>query len=169
MKNNYTTRRLELSLLGTGEADFILELLNTAGWLKYIGDRNVRTQEESVHYIQKIINNPSILYWVVKTKKEKLPIGVISFIKRDYLAHHDIGFAFLPAYLHQGFAYEAAGKVLKDLLTDPKHLTILATTLKDNFTSVRLLKKLGFQFVHEIPNAAETLHLYSIVSGSLVY
>jgi [ribosomal protein S5]-alanine N-acetyltransferase len=167
MKNNYATRRLELSLLETTEADFILELLNSAGWLKFIGDRQVRTHEDAQNYIQKIVNNPAILYWVVKTKKGSIPIGVISFIKRDYLAHHDIGFAFLPAFLHQGFAFEATGKVLKDLLTDPKHPMILATTLKDNITSIRLLEKLGFQFEQEIRNDPETLCLYSIQNGSL--
>ena len=169
MKNNYVTMRLELSLLETTDADFILDLLNTEGWLRFIGDRQVRTQEDAQNYIQKIANNPAILYWVVKTKKERTPIGVISFIKRDYLAHHDIGFAFLPAFLHQGFAYEATGVILKDLLADPKHPMILATTLKDNVTSIRLLEKLGFQFVREIRREQDTLSLYSIQAGSLLY
>jgi [ribosomal protein S5]-alanine N-acetyltransferase len=169
MKNTYNTKRLELSLLETGDTDFIFELLNTEGWLKFIGDRHVRTHEDAQRYILKIMHNPVISYWVVKTIDERLPIGIISFIKRDYLTHHDIGFAFLPAFLHQGYAYEATGKVLNDLLLDPRYPTILATTLKDNFTSIRLLEKLGFQFDQEIRHEPETLSQYSIHANSLDY
>ena len=46
MKITYSTERLSLERLSDNDADFILELVNTAGWLKFIGDRNVKTKED---------------------------------------------------------------------------------------------------------------------------
>ncbi|MBL7703260.1 MAG: GNAT family N-acetyltransferase [Ferruginibacter sp.] len=48
------------------------------------------------------------------------------------------------------------------LLTLKDHSIILATTLTDNHTSVKLLKKLGFVFSKEIANEELTLQLYAI-------
>ena len=48
------TNRLILSKITADDAPFILELMNTPGWLKYIGDRNINTVEEARDYIKKI-------------------------------------------------------------------------------------------------------------------
>jgi len=162
MQNIYKTNRLELIRLGLNDAEFIFELLNSEGWLKFIGDRNIKSIEDAQNYIQKIMDNPKINYWVVKFEDEK--IGMISFIKRDYLDHHDLGFAFLPDHSNKGFAYEAAEKVLKELLQDQEHKIILGTTKTDNRKSVKLLEKLGFHYIREIENEGTMLSLYSIES-----
>jgi len=162
MQNIYKTNRLELMRLCLNDAEFIFELLNSEGWLKFIGDRNIKSIEDAQNYIQKIMDNPKINYWVVGSGDEK--IGMISFIKRDYLDHHDLGFAFLPDHSNKGFAYEAAEKVLKELLQDPDHKIILGTTKKDNRSSIKLLEKLGFQYIREIENEGTMLSLYSIES-----
>jgi RimJ/RimL family protein N-acetyltransferase len=164
MKKNYKTERLLLRELTLADAAFIFELVNTAGWIKFIGDRNVQTNEDAEQYIQKILNNPDVEYRVVTLQEEQTAIGVISFIKRTYLDHHDIGFAFLPAYAGRGYALEAANAVLNDMLTLREHTTILATTLIDNRSSIQLLKKLGFTFSKEIMNEEDILQLYAINS-----
>ena len=93
-----STERLYLESLTFHDNEFILELVNSKGWLKFIGDRNIKSLSDSSTYIQKILDNPNTIYWVVKIKNSKTNIGIITFIKRDYLEHHDIGFAFLPDY-----------------------------------------------------------------------
>lgn len=141
---------------------FIFELLNTAGWIKFIGDRNIKTSEDADKYIQKILANPTISYRVVTLQEDETAIGVVTFIKRDYLDHHDIGFAFLPAYTKQGYAFEAANEVLNDRLNQPEHATILATTILENSSSIQLLKKLGFSFSKEITREGVLLQLFVI-------
>jgi [ribosomal protein S5]-alanine N-acetyltransferase len=160
MRNIYKTNRLELMRLNLNDAEFIFELLNSEGWLKFIGDRNIKSTEDAQNYIQKIMDNPKINYWVVRSGDEK--IGMISFIKRDYLDHHDLGFAFLPQFSGHGYAGEAAGKVLDDMLNDPYHKTILAIAMGENQNSIRLLEKLGFHFIKEIEPDGKKLLLYSI-------
>lgn len=164
MRTNYKTDRLLLRTLTPGDAEFIRDLVNTPGWIKFIGERNVKTLEDAHQYIKKIISNPHVEYRVVTLPHEQKAIGIISFIKRDYLDHHDIGFAFLPAYAGQGYAFEAAEVVLVDLLKLNAPTTILATTLTDNHSSIKLLRKLGFIFSKEIVNETETLQLYSITT-----
>ncbi len=162
MQTDYKTERLQLRILSAADAAFIFELVNTAGWIKFIGDRNVHSNEDADGYIQKILANDDVSYLVVTLQENQIPIGIVTFIKRNYLEHHDIGFAFLPAYSKLGYAFEATKAVLHDLLKAELHKTILATTLKENDSSIQLLKKLGFTFSKEIKNGNDVLQLFTI-------
>ena len=162
MQTNYKTERLLLRAMNAGDTAFIFELLNTAGWIKFIGDRNIKTSEDADNYIQKIISNPNINYRAVTLQGSGTAIGLVTFIKRDYLNHPDIGFAFLPSYNKQGYAFEATKEVLNDLLNQPEHSTILATTIPENSSSIQLLKKLGFVFSKQITHEGELLQVFSI-------
>lgn len=153
------TSRLLLSALSATDAAFMFELLNTPLWKKFIGDRNIKTINDAEAYIQKIIDNPTADYWVVKLKDQNDSIGVVTFMKRDYLEHYDIGFAFLPAYAKRGYAYEASKKLLEEMSRN--HQQIIATVLKENRNSIQLLEKLGLQFDKEIVVNNEGLLLYS--------
>ena len=167
MQNNYKTSRLLLNELNVNDIEFIGELVNTPEWIRFIGDRNIRSKQDATEYVQKIIDNPDINYWVVKIRDGQVPIGIISFIRRDYLDHHDIGFAFLASHGKKGYAYEAASVVLSDVIKDPSHTHILATTVKENINSIQLLQKLGFGFSHEIKQEDEMLQLYAVSADKL--
>lgn len=162
MKLNYQTERLWLRTLTDADADFIFELLNTAGWIKFIGNRNISNHADAVNYIHKILGNPAVNYRVVTLQQTGTPAGLVTFIKRDYLDHYDIGFAFLPAFSKQGLALEATKEVLDDLLHSGGHTTILATTIPDNHASINLLHKLGFHFSKDFTHEGLPLKLFSI-------
>lgn len=161
MQYSYTTERLTISPLTSNEAEFILALVNTPGWIKFIGDRKVYNLKDAKAYIKKIKKIPTIKYWVVKLKNDDTPIGIVTFIKRDYLIHYDLGFAFLPAYAKKGYALEAASVILNQVSRQYKLSNILATTIKDNINSINLLTKLGFRFDEEIQVADQRLLVYS--------
>ena len=161
MQTNYKTERLFLRTLTADDSGFIFELVNTPGWIKFIGDRNVKNNEDADKYIQKIITNTAINYRVVTLLNNQTAVGVVTLIKRDYLDHPDIGFAFLPAYSKNGYAFEATAAVLDGLLNSGEHATILATTIPENSSSIQLLKKLGFSFSKEIINEGELLQVFA--------
>lgn len=94
MPPKFSTPRLFLDIIIEDDHDFILSLVNTKGWLQFIGDRNVHSKDDSIEYIKRIKNTPDLFYWLVRLKDSKNPIGIISFLKRSYLEHFDIGFAF---------------------------------------------------------------------------
>jgi RimJ/RimL family protein N-acetyltransferase len=168
MQQNYTTNRLQLDILALQNAEFIMELLNTPGWIQFIGDRNITSKEKATEYIEKIMANPNVTYWVVSIKDSKTAIGLVTLIKRDYLEHHDIGFAFLPQYNGKGYALEASAEILSALTTDPAHTHIVAITLKENANSINLLKKMGLRFDKEVIDNGETLLLYSASTDKLI-
>jgi len=167
METSFITDRLTLVPLTADDNVFIEELVNTKGWLAFIGDRNVHSEEDALLYIEKIKNNTKVTYWVVKTKDNNESIGVITLIKREYLEHHDIGFAFLPAYNGKGYAYEAAKEVLNNIINGSNHTHILATTIPSNINSIKLLQRLGLQFEKEIEVEKEILHVFAASTDNL--
>lgn len=168
MQINYKTERLWLNKISIDDTEFIRELVNTQEWIAFIGDRSIHTVEDAKNYVQNIIDNPNIIYWVVKLKNEDTSIGIITFIKREYLAGNDIGFAFLPQYAKKGYASEAAVPVLKDAIISDKHPKILATTIRENTNSINLLNKLGLSFEKEIQVGKDILLLYSITADKFL-
>jgi len=162
------TERLFIRHLTVSDTPFIIELLNSEGWIKNIGDRNVKTAEQARQYL---INGPIQSYahngfglYLAALQNGNVPVGMCGLIKREYLAHPDIGYAFLPQYTGKGYAYEIAGAVLGYAFAVLKQEKILAITLPGNTASVKLLQKLGMQyeetFVDEKYN--ETLDRYGI-------
>jgi RimJ/RimL family protein N-acetyltransferase len=97
---------------------------------------------------------------VVHLKKEKIPIGVVTIIKKNYLPFHDIGFAFLEKYQGKGYAFEAAERILNYALNEIKMENIAAVTQLDNIKSIQLLEKLGLHYHGIIENNGENLTLY---------
>src|SRR5579875_1734515 len=161
MQNNIITERLYLTLLTKDDCEFILKLVNTKGWIEFIGDRNIHTKEDAVAYVKRLSNTSDYTYWIVRLKETNTPVGIVTFVKRNYLEHFDIGFAFLPEYNGNGYAYEASRKILSLVSELHSHTKIVATTLPQNVRSIKLLKKLGLQFDKEIEVGNEKLHLYS--------
>lgn len=162
MNNEFITERLLLTELAAEQADFILELLNTEGWLNFIGDKNVHTSEDAAAYIEKINTSGYAKYWTVYHKDSNEPIGIVTLIKRDYLDYHDIGFAFLPRHSGKGYAFEAVKAVLSTLLTQPEYKMLTAVIIPTNQRSIGLLKKLCFWFSREVTRDHELLHIYEI-------
>ncbi len=161
------TDRLLIRPINIDDTEFILELLNTEGWLRFIGNRNIASSAGAKAYIKKKLDNENIYYWVVQPGEHKENMGLITYIKRDYLEHRDIGFAFLPRFANKGYAFEATNAVLKRLIyvVTPSH--ILATTIPENVRSINLLKKIGLCFEKEIEVDKERLHVYGMSPNKL--
>ena len=161
IQNTILTDRLTLEIIKADDYDFILSIVNSKGWIENIGDRNLHSKDAAVEYINKILWTENFIYWVVRTKKAKTPIGIISLIKRSYLEYFDIGFAFLPQYTNYGYAYEAAKAVLRMVSRLPSFKIVLATTLFSNKRSIKLLTKLGFRYEKENETENQKMQIYT--------
>ena len=145
------TERLALSHLSPNtDVEFILQLLNEPSFIRHIGDKGVRTPEDARQYI---LDGPIKSYeqngfglYKVDLKETGQPIGISGLIKRDTLADPDIGFAFLPDYWNQGYAFESAAAVMKYAREVLQLDRVLAITTPDNEPSAKLLAKIGLQF-----------------------
>ncbi len=168
MKKILETDRLILRRLSVEDGAFILELVNDPLWLRFIGDRGVRTLEDAHDYILK---GPVAMYarlgfglYLVERKSDGLSLGICGLIKRDALEDVDLGFAFLPAYRAQGYAYESAAAVLTYGQSVFGLKRIVAITSPDNDRSAKLLEKLGFSFekMIQLPDDDEEVKLFAI-------
>ena len=144
------TERLSLNYLTEDDAEFILRLLNEPSFLRYIGDKKVRSLDDARAYIlggpvQSYRDNGFGLYRVDR-KQDDLPLGICGLIKREGLPDPDVGFAFLPEYWNQGYALEAAAAVMTFARDTLGMKRILAITSPDNEASEKLLKKIGLRF-----------------------
>lgn len=150
------------------DAEFILELLNTPKWIRYIGDRNVNTVDDARLYIRNRITPQfeRLGYgnYTIASKAGNIKMGSCGLYDREGLDGIDIGFAFLPGYEGQGYAFEAA-RALRDMAFSDFGLEkISAITTKDNATSQKLLEKLGLTLsgTFTAPGSEEELLLYKI-------
>lgn len=167
MKIILQTPRLKLREFQNGDAAFIVDLLNSEGWLKYIGDRGVRTESDALNYLE---NGPYKSYrehgfglYMAELSNTETPVGMCGIMKRDTLQNPDLGFAFLPQYAGHGFAFEAASALLELARNKWKMTTVDAIVLPGNSRSVGLLEKLGFTQKDRIfmPGDDEELLLFS--------
>lgn len=148
--NIIKTDRLILRKLTTDDAPFILDLLNQASFIQFIGDRGVRTLDDARQYI---VNGPVASYerhgfglYLTLLKNGETPIGICGLIKRDVLADVDVGFAFLPQFWMKGYAFEAASAVIDQGKKTFGIQRIVGITTPDNIGSIRVLEKLGLRF-----------------------
>lgn len=153
------TERLLLRWLTVDDAEFIMALVNEPSWLRFIGDRGVRSVDDARGYIA---NGPAAMYarlgfglFLVERRDDGVPVGMCGLIKRDGLDDVDIGFAFLPRFWGQGYALESAAAVLAYGQAELGFKRIVAITSKDNDRSIRLLESIGMTFEKSIRLRAE--------------
>lgn len=144
------TERLSLRKISTGDAEFVLELLNDPSFIRYIGDKGVRNLEDAEKYI---VTGPLDSYerqgfglWLVELRDSKMAIGICGLLKRESLPDVDLGFAFLPQFRSKGYAYESAAAVASYGKTVLGLKRLVAITDPDNFGSIKLLEKIGLRF-----------------------
>lgn len=167
------TERLTLRHLSPEtDAEFILRLLNEPSFLKYIGDKNVRTLDDARAYIR---NGPKKSYeengfglFRVGLKENGSAIGICGLIKREPLPDPDIGFAFLPEYWDKGYAHESAAEVMRYASEVLRLNRILAITTPGNEPSAKLLGKIGLRFERliRLSEEADEVKLFSTANES---
>jgi RimJ/RimL family protein N-acetyltransferase len=138
--------RVNLRRLGLHDALFILELLNEPGFLRFIGDKGVRTLKDARDYIS---TGPMASYrrfgfGLYRTSlKDGIPIGICGLVKRETLADVDLGFAFLARHWSKGYAAESAAAVLIYARETLGLGRIVAITAPGNLGSIAVLEKIG--------------------------
>jgi len=161
------TERLRLRELTVDDAAFVLELLNEPAWLRFIGDRGVRSLADARGYIE---SGPRASYarhgyglYAVELLSQELPIGICGLVRRDSLPEADLGFALLERHWGHGYAPEASVAVLRHASAELGLRRVLAVTSPDNERSIRVLEDLDFAYEGRVtlPPASEELLLFA--------
>ncbi|WP_426339429.1 GNAT family N-acetyltransferase [Pseudoduganella sp. S-14] len=156
------TRRLTLRPATVDDAAFYLRLVNEPSFLENIGDKGVRDLDgaRAALLAGPVAMQARLGYslWMVVRKEDGAAIGMCGLIKRDTLPDTDIGYAYLPAYWGQGYAWEAASAAMaygRDVVGLPRLLGIVSP---GNTASSALLMKLGMRFVERLDSGKTDLY-----------
>lgn len=144
------TERLRLRRLDGADGAFVLDLLNQPSFLRYIGDRGVRTLDDACRYIEE---GPAQSYarhghglLAVVPKGADAPAGICGIMRKDWLPDPDLAYAFLPQHWARGYAREAAAAVIAAARAAGTFARLVAVVTPDNEASTRVLERLGFGF-----------------------
>lgn len=158
------TERLILREFETSDSEFVIKLLNTEGWLRYIGDRHVKDPKQGVEFIEGRLR-PSYTeygfgFYVVESKSNNECLGMCGLVKRNGLDNVDIGYAFLPENFGKGYAIESSLAVVKFAKENLKLKALDSITMSINEPSIKLLERLGFTFEKNVVIKDEELMLF---------
>ena len=164
------TDRLVLRRFTAEDASFIVGLFNDEAFLRFIGDKGVRTEADAVSYIEReyiasYSRNGFGSYCVLR-KHDGVPVGSCGLLLRDWLPDADLGYAFLPAYWGQGYAVEAARGVIEHAVNSLGMRRIVAITDPENIDSMKVLSRVGFSPAGTVrkTDTSPPLNLFEFVS-----
>ncbi|AYN00755.1 GNAT family N-acetyltransferase [Chryseobacterium sp. 3008163] len=162
----YETERLIIRPMSLDDADLILELYNMPNFIKFIGNRNIHSLTDAENYIKaKFLPQFEKLgfgNYLIELKEGNIKIGGVGIFEREGLDIVDIGFSVLERFEGKGYMFEAAQKVKSIGMDDFGLDKISAITSKDNFSSQKLIERLGLKFQKYVtlPNEDEELMYY---------
>ena len=141
--------RIQLRKFNLSDAPFILELLNSKGWIDHIGDRNVHSLKDAKTFIKESLLQHFTTHhfglWAIELKEDKSLVGMCGLLHREYLDVPDLGFALHEDFYGKGYATEAAELSIKFAYNRLHLRKIKAITNPENTKSQHLLKKIGFK------------------------
>ena len=144
------TPRLVLRWFDDADAPTLVELMNDPDWLRFIGDRGVRTNEDARRYIADKILAPcweqGFGLWAIQRKSDGALAGMCGLVKRPWLDDIDVGYALFPRHRGAGLAREATDACVRygaEVLGLPR---VLAITSPENERSIALLHAIGMTF-----------------------
>ncbi len=164
--NFYETERLILRPMSLDDGEFIFDLYNRPKFIQHIGDRNIKTVADAENYIKNSFmpqfEKLGFGNYLILTKEGNHKIGGVGIFAREGLEIVDIGFSLLDEFEGKGYAYEAALKVKSIGMDDFGLKKISAITSKNNYSSQKLIQKLGLKFQKyvTIPDDTEELMYY---------
>jgi len=151
------TERLSLREVEIADAAFMLDLLNSPGFLENIGDRGVRDEESARTFIEDRLRasyrENGFGMWLAEEKAGGAPVGIAGIVRREGLDLPDVGYAFLPKVWGRGYAQETAAAVVAYARDGLGLQRLAAITTPENFASMAVLRKIGFtlQGMIELP------------------
>ena len=139
--------------------------MNQPSYIKNIGDRNIKSEDDAIHFIEsrilKSYEDNGYGYYVIKVKKTlKTICGLVNRMEMNFI---DIGFALLHEYTKKDYVFEATKASYAYSKNNLKIDQIVAISNSDNYKSIALIEKLGMKYLKNIklPDDPLECKLYS--------
>ncbi len=134
------------------DADLVLQLNSDDEVVKYLHEPRLKNKVEAKEILRNIIlpqYDNHLGRWATYSKQTDEFIGWCGLKYRPQLDDTDLGYRFKKSAWGKGFATEAAEETLKYGFKNLQLKTIIGRAHIHNIASLRVLEKIGMQFVHE--------------------
>jgi ribosomal-protein-alanine N-acetyltransferase len=158
------TVRLRLRAPNKNDAAFIATLMTCQGYVQNIGDRGVHSQEDATQYLRTAPiyqTEDGMGFNIVELSSTGEPFGICGLVKRDAYPWPDVGYALLDGWEGNGYASEAAERVISHAFDDLQLPELLAITSAANKASRRVVERLGMTATNE---PSDDVCVYRIVA-----
>lgn len=148
------TSRLRLRGLRDADTAFVLDLLNDPAFLRHVGDRGLRTLDDTRAYLdtaaQTVAGVPGLGSYLVERKGDGAAMGICTLLRRQRLEDVDLGYTLAPDFRGAGYAEEACRLLMTYARVHTTLRRMVAIVSPGNEASLRLLGKLGFAFERHV-------------------
>ncbi len=142
------TNRCYLRELKTSDAESFFVLNSDEEVIKFTGDKPFETIEAAKDFLSKY--NFGYGRWAVIDKKDNDFLGWCGLKFSPDLKETDIGFRFFRKNWNKGYATETAKACLEYGFETLKLEKIVGRAMEENIGSIKVLEKIGMQFVEII-------------------
>jgi len=146
------TERLILREFKANDAKSLYELNSDPEVIKYTGDPPFVSIEEAEEFILNYDQYKKYGFgrWAVILKSNNEFIGWCGIKYTESLDEHDIGFRFFQKHWDKCYATESAAACLHYALHTLNIEIVYGRAMKDNLSSIQVLKNIGMNYSHEI-------------------
>ncbi|MCS4231906.1 RimJ/RimL family protein N-acetyltransferase [Stenotrophomonas maltophilia] len=152
----------------------MLALLNDPGFLRFIGDRDVRSEAQAREYIALRVLHSYALngfgMYAIERLSDGAWLGNAGLVRRDGLPGPDVGYAVLGQYAGHGYASEAAQAVFTHARDVVGLKDLYGIISPDNLASAAILRRLGMQQRGpiQLPGSEEWVTLFATPGAAAV-
>lgn len=168
-RNGPTTERLTLRAMTADDAEAFYQLNSDPQVMRYTGEPPLQSVQEAAGAIASYPDFERYGFgrWGCVLKAEQRLIGFCGLKSLPELDAVDVGYRLLPEYWGRGLATEACQASVDFGFRVLGLEEIIALVMPGNAASIRVLEKVGLQFVSEVKYFGETALKYTVRNADL--
>jgi len=169
MKTILETDRLLLREFEVCDAKNFYELNLNPNVIKYTGNKAFKDINEAKYFLENYSDYQRNGFgrWAVINKANQVFLGWCGLKYDEKLNETDIGFRFFEHFWNLGFATESAKACIDYGFAKLNLKTIIGRAMKENSASVKVLEKIGLQYVRDFDFNDQKGVIYSIENLTL--
>ena len=142
------TSRLSLRFINDADMDDVIELMTNSEISKTFMVYELKSREDEIKMFEKFkMMSNSEEYFVYGISLQGKMIGFINVVEIKG-SEVEVGYVVHPNYKNNGFATEALGAAIQELL-DSGYTAVKTGAFEDNIASIRVMQKCGMQRIEE--------------------
>lgn len=140
------TERILLRQFQSSDFDGLFAMMSDPEVMRHTGFQKPQSKEKVQEFLDKWMNPQNLPFgvWAAESKDSKELIGWF-MLQKTGLEYPEIGFMLPQKHWGKGFATEVSQRILKYAVEELCLDHILAVTVENNESSIRVLKKLGMK------------------------